>query len=391
MRRFIDNSYLHSVGNCLARCATSLDQVETFARFLGEILIAERFIFTADRDGPVMPLSETALEKIDTTANGAIEFEYIQIDEQRLSVSCAEAANHIVNDVQYLSNIDLPNLPLSAHPNFKHNQNPHISLHEILTSPRISWRRKLAFRDDLFGGASSANIAPRIILSDRVISIIALRIEKQKWHLAHTLYLAVAARMLTYDSLAGRLSSTYLPSSGRAAIHRVKRIERPISIAEFSGIGQLKKNEPDEGALLPVVAAIINVCDGDPVRSLKLALNVRKETERLRKELATLQQDPTSDACLFELQRFWRDYQDVIDGMVKGNRPPPLTMALKPSLVFFGIPSISVDIEKLGAWLDYKRKAKKVRRIAAVFLHAQRLPHNDPLELLRRAAIAPTI
>lgn len=387
MNRFLDNSYIQSIGNCTQRRAASIDQLETFARFLGELLVADSFFFTGDPSGPVAPISAKALEEIRFIIGDEVSFENKAFDIHVLRRVCSEVVDHIADEIDYLSKVNLPLSPYFAYPSFKNNANPHEALHGILIDKRISWRRKLIFREDVFGDATSANIAPQVILTEKILDVIAPRISKAEWTLEHTLHLAIAARMLAYDSLAAGLSCTYLPSSGRASIHRADRFIKPVSVVELGVGDSFDVGDASEAVLPPIIDAIIRTSNGDPVKSLELAVALRKDTAQLRKRFARLQPDIGGDACIIEAERLRREYQDVVSSIVKGVRPPSLITALKPILILFGIPSLSVDIEKFGTWVDFKLKEKKVRRVATVLLSARRLPHEDPFELLKKSAL----
>lgn len=387
MNRFLDNSYIQATGNCLQRKATSTFEVETFGRFLAEVLIAEKFSFTGDQNGPVLPISLLAIDNLRSIIKEDIHIELIEFEEQSLNSACNNASNHLSDEIKFLSQAKTLEMPVNAQPNFRNNTNPHELLHEFLINPHISWQRKITLSRDLFKGNSSANIAPKVILTDSVIEVIAPKILKFEWDLAHTLHLSTAARMLTYDSLAKAVSSSYMPSSGRASLHIFKHEVQPVSVAELSDDDSSKPVDTNIGVLLPLINAVIRTSGGDPVKSLQLALVIREETKNLRKEFTKLQTDSSSDACLIDVQNLRKDYQDIISTFVKGTRPPSFVTAFKPSLVLFGIPSISIDVEKMGAWLDFKLKEKKVRRIATTYLKAKRLPPEDPLDLLRRSCI----
>lgn len=387
MHRFLDNSYIQSIGNCVQRRATSIEQVETFIRFLGEVLLAERFSFTNDPREGVAPVSSKAIQTIASVVGNEVQFEHTPMDEWSLELACDRVAHHMAAEIGYISRKDILSSALSAYPNFNDNVNPHELLHEILVNPMISWRRKASFNKKIFGSNSSANIAPKVILTEEVLNTIAPLVSNKTWTVSHTLHLTIAARSLAYDYFAENISSTYLPSSGRAALHRIDSSVQVLSAKDLGEDDLFRTDGVKRDAMPGLINAIIRVSHGDPAKSLALAVAVRKDTKRLRTEFLEVQQDLQSDACLIESQSLHRAYQDVVSTIVKGAKPPSMKMAFNLNFVLLGIPSISIDLDKLETWYDFKRKEKKVKRIATVLLMARRLPLESPFELLKEAAL----
>jgi len=377
MIRFVDNTSIHDVEACLNGTANHINQIKTFLRFIGEIIVSDRIFFTADKNSSVYPITYKALNQIEKISDGLDLIEYYKLDLQTYFESCDVAELTLSDEIEYMAPGLQKNKIGDFIPKFSNGKNPLDTLHQHLINNDLYGDKLIQFNRH-YSDPISSNIAPFVILRDTIYSKIRRMIQKGAWNNELTQAIGVAARMLVYEQIADRIKATYLPSTGRIIRHVLNFKSREISFLKLTN--NIEKNiyQPQEfGGLSDVVDSLIVISNGDPKKLLKEASSLRKDTSELRKEFSNIKTKFQSDAYLINSQRILKEYQDILEYLLKGKEPPSFIMSFKPQIVLLGIPVVNIDINCLRMWVNFKRKFGKVKKIANIFFNADERRKND--------------
>jgi hypothetical protein len=377
MIRFIDNTSIHDVDACLNGTANNINQIKTFLRFIGEIIVSDRIFFTADKNSSVYPITDKAVNQIKKISDGLDLIEYYKLDLQTYSEACDVAELTLSQEIEYMT----PGIQKTKIgdfiPKFSNGKNPLDMLHQNLINNDLYGNKLIQFNRH-YSDPISSNIAPFVIFRDTIYSKIKRIIQKGVWNNDLTQAIVIAARMLVYEQIADKIKATYLPSTGRIISHVVNFKSREISFLKLTNNIEKDIYRPQEfGGLSDVVDSLIVISNGEPKKLLKEASSLRKDTSELRKEFSTIKTKFQSDAYLINSQRILKEYQDILEYLLKGKEHPSFIMSFKPQIVLLGIPAVNIDVNCLKMWVNFKRKFGKVKKIANIFFKADERRKND--------------
>lgn len=370
MKKLIDNTYLHAVGRCLDKEAMNLGDVTTFIRFVGEILVADEIFFTAIKDGPVYPLSKKSADRV----NNFLEETLIKY-KPRSEFDDDSISSKIVDELPFeIELIDLKrDISVSRlEPEFKYGQNPDISLHPWLVQPSEDNYEKI--------NPHSRRIAD-VLKHPRVMDAIQkLKKQSSQWNFFFTIALASSIRMLFYENMSRDLDSEYLPSDGRARLHKLSKSARAESLVNLYEKLDFKQNQLSKYSLKSLVLSLVVVGNEDPVKITREAVNLREETLPLQ---PSLESPLSGDSVNKTSSRL----KGLIERMLKvewGEEPPPsFTKIFQPQLVFPGVPAVAVDLQELREWIEYKREKRKYKAVYETVLARKNTKLERSIEKLR--------
>lgn len=367
MIRFIDNTYIHAIDACLNGSASSLNQLKTFLRFIGEVIVAEKLVFSCDKNGPVYPTTQKAIEKIKLISDGVDLFKYYEIDSETYTATCDKVETLLSEEIDYMATTGETEFN-DFNPVFT-GKNPHEQVHHLIMNNKSSKRISI---NKSFSAPISSNIAPFVILRDSIYSKISKRLQDNKWSYELTQSISIAARMLAYEQIAETLNSTYLPATGRIANHVVNFKHRETTFIKLTdNINKELYRPKNFSDLSDIVDSLIVIANGDPQKLLKEAFELRNNTHELRRRFSQTKGNFQGDAYLISATKMIAEYQNILEYLLKGNQLPSLGMSIIPGIVFPGIPILKVDIAKLKMWATFKFKSGHIKSIANLLLKAE--------------------
>lgn len=359
MIRLIDNSYLHCIGACLAGKASDFLQIQTYLRFIGEVLTCEGLYFTADRKGPVYPNSEKVRQCIQRISNFPSIIQYYEVPTGDYDVICDTATSELSKEIDFID-FHLKHR-MGVNPFFIDGKDPVDELHQLIMSNRLKNQKPLL-------KPVNSNFGPLVISKDAVLNRIKYEMAHGNWNRQQTQSIAIAARMLVYEQLAKKLRGTYLTSTARSQLHIMPSTSGKSDLLELSGhINTIERPVVFE-ELSDVVDALLISSEGDPLTLLSKAFDLRKDTETIRRNLAPKKYD--GDAYFIKSKQLKRQYQQILDYFLKGEEPPSFFLSIVPQIVVPGIPIIKIDVERMARWFNYKLKRKHVKTLASLLINA---------------------
>ena len=372
MKRMIDNTYLQSVGRCIQGDADSIDDIITFVRFIGEVIISSKIIYTADKSGPVYSISKNCQSEINEYATDGI-LHYLDKGKINKEKVFREVRSDIENEIEFLNSKE-PDKKRRFEPDFERSNNPDLIFHELLSYSKKkdvkSVKKKVP--------SHSSQILQ--ILNDQVISKVRDFGESHgKWTEQQTLSLISSIRMLIYEKMSEFLDVYYLPATGRAKLHSVVNISEDNHISSVIEKDRKKEVSSDESLLASIVWSLVAVQEGKPKEILAKAFEVRKETKEVRD---LFKPRVCVDALCLEDSGKRDRLQKVFDALMGEIDQPSLTDSLQPVLVLPGLPTISVDLTKLQEWWSYKKNSQKMKIVARLILKAKSYSEDTILDRL---------
>lgn len=345
MRRLIDNSYLHGVGQCLHAEADHHDDLTNFIRFVAEVIIAEHVVFIAREDGPVCPISKSIGDEI----NDLLDDQFVryrpraEFDRREYVQKVAE---EIATELRFLR-VDQEVLEGRLEPHFYEGSNPDLDYHQFLKDPG---RERVTEISD-----HKSSIGP-ILTEPQVQDSLSRYLERHSsWTRDATVAVTAAIRMLYYEVISRRVECSYLPAAGRARVNLL-----PTGARTYLPDIDIKAltHEQDHGIVQRIVLALIKMGRGDPTQILSMAAEVREETTDLR---SVFQSELVVDSLHYEHAELRNRLQSVLNAELGESETPSLLSSVEPSIVFPGLPAINIDAKKLKQWINYKRDRQKIK------------------------------
>lgn len=374
MIRFIDNTYLQSVGTCLRGEATNVFQVETFLRFVGEVVGAEQVFFGGDKDGPVYPVTVRSLDQLSALFGTDQWLRYADLDEQTFIDATDRAARHLIEEInQFDPNIVFDRL--AVNPKFARGMSdPQKELHGFLT------KRRHAAMVARYQEPKTSNFAGHVLSREDVHDALKQRLKKRRWSVSRGVLLATVVRMLVYDEFARSMKATYLPGSGRGRLWQApKAMSSPLLFLtpkpSHRAGGTRLRRIPNLGGVIDALTAVSN---GHPRELLRLAWQLRADTAKIRKAFQRL--ESRGDALVLRSDALSTEYQTIISQLTGASTKPRLFSSLLKTVSFtFGLspegPSVSpvVDETAVREWARYKLRRRHVHALAVLAKKAEKL------------------
>jgi hypothetical protein len=382
MLRFVDNTYLQSVGACLSGQATSLKQVNTFLRFVGEIVIADSVLFTGDKEGPVFPVTERVFEDISRLLGTSTWLNYTAIDEKAFVSATYKAAAHLIEDIAYFD----PNTTshnLETTPKLVRSMaDPQEELYSYLNSRRYS---DMASR---YAKPTTSNFAGFVLSREQVRNALADRLQRTPLTRGGAAVLATVVRMLAYDEFAKVHNATYLPSTGRSEMWFLPAKIAPLLLELLKVPAAVSPTQIDDrDTFNGIVRALITVSKGHPRDLLRLGWQLRHETSKIRNTFAHLHN--RGDSLLLHSDDLLSEYQTIISQLMGKQPRPRLLNALLKSITFtIGMPTEQLALNSgvsdlpLREWLRYKIKHRHVHALAVLAKKAESLEDDTAYDQL---------
>ena len=358
IRRLIDCTYLHGVARCLRGEADHFDDVTNFLRLVGEILVADRILFTADQLGPVYkPAVEAATLVGDAIANGEL-VQHFDMQWVNYSEVCERAAADVAQDIEYLPKATSGG---ALSPVFESLQSdPDGSLLHTLQLAVLSDRHD--FPDPTLVPGNAARFVltrPKVLNALRRTNVLNGFRDANDF-----IRLTAAVRAIIYSHVGRELKATYLPAVSRARL--LPSCSGPfiktVSPLMLDAVDTQKGSEKTL-SLATAVDVVVRLSDGSPYDILRRAWQVRATTLPIRDLFGF---DAPGDALSTNLtahamtQQISKEFQAIL----KGQAPPRLLDCVEMKFVMFAIPTMTVHPTKLQEWKDRKAARSRIASFA---------------------------
>lgn len=364
MRRLIDSTYLFSVYRCIKGAGTSLDDVENFLRFVGEILIADHLLFTADETGPVYEPATKAMAEINSYCRSEKFIRHFSHRSVKYREICLRAARTLAGELSFVRP-ELFTIQRSRfEPHFT-SSNPDERLAQLLESIK---RGENASPPPLLSPATATQF---VISQPEPFKALSAKMHAGfELDEVGTIAFAAAIRMLIYTHMGSSLKSDYLPATGRSRIHSlVQRVEHPYAQNLLESISK-KSSAPNDPPIARAVSALVAINEGEPTAILTSAFVLRSKTSGAR---SYFRQEIPQDGCLIGENRLSRELKNAIDVQLGQSDPPSIFDALDPRLFLVGgLPAALIKVDKLGQWLTYKLRRRQTSEIASFLMLARK-------------------
>lgn len=360
MRRFVDNTYLLSVGSCLRGEVRNRNQISTFLRFVGEIVGAEAMYYTGDTEGPVYPATKQSVDEICSIFADNQWLRFAELNEENFISATYGAADHLIEEMQQF---DLASVLIDddLRPPLPQVNALDEELHQYLINPQYS---KMTSR---YGLPKTSNFAGFVLSRESVREALDRRLHGVGLSFNTTVVLGIAVRMLAYDEFARVLGATYLPSTSRA-----ERWILPTAIEN-----KLLTTRDKSGDLSGIVDALIRVGKGKPREILREAWLLRTGTSKIRSAFSRLER--RGDAAILKANNLAQEYRTVIEQLLGRRSRPRLVNALfKTVSLTFGLSGTGISMTPsinevpLREWWAYKRRSGHVHALAVLEAKAAR-------------------
>ncbi len=377
MIRLIDNSYLQSVGACLDGKAQHANQVGTLLRFVGEIVASEQIYFTADEKSVVYPISMKAVESVQAATNDAGFLRFVRPTEENLRAAWEAAGAELAAELSFIMTGTAAGRAPDVDPQFTDNCNPDDRIHSLVISHKLAEKA-----EDVTQSPVSSNTALGVLTREPLREEIDKMVRRGQWHADVSQTLAIATRILTYETLSEILGATYLPSLGRSELSSTLGLALGRAVPNFlDEFCSLDKPDAAPG-LSTVVEALVVVSKGRPHTLLQEAFSLRKDCGALRGKFAKLECGNYGDALILKAKRMSRDYQYIVESLVEGIEPVTLAGCFEMDIAAPGIPSVKIKPGQMEEWAKFKWKKRHVKGIARLIARASRQRSGKVLERL---------
>lgn len=383
MRRLLDSSYLMAVERCLDRQAVSITDVETLVRFVGEVLVADALLHTADETGPVYEAVMDAASRINRIGGDARLLRHFSHQSMNYPQICQQAAEAFAKELRFIRADSLVEPVPGFEPRFATGvANPDLSLVEILEQLRLG---RLP-RRPLFIAPSTA---PLSIVSNPVVRKGLVELLERGFHVGDTNVLALAAtmRMVLYAQMGEDLIADYLPATARARLHTLpERPEHPDT-ADLVVQGMSGGKKTGESPLSRAIDAAVGLANGSPEALLRLAFELRHTTSDCR---PLFRLGIPRDGCLEKDNRMARQLEEALAVRLHDNDAPSLLRGLEPRIFLIGpVPGILLKLESLGEWLQWKLRERQTTAVAEFIGRARKRDTRAAYERLAIGAGLP--
>lgn len=383
MRRLVDSSYLMAVERCLDGQAVSITDVETLVRFVGEILVADVLLHTADETGPVYEAVMDAASRINRLGGDARLLRHFSHRSMNYPQICQRAAEVFAKELRFIRTDSLVEPAAGFEPRFAAGvANPDISLVEILEDIKLGrWPQ----RPLLLAPAT----APLSIVSNSIVREGLVELLEGGFQVTDTNALALAAtmRMVVYALMGQELTADYLPATARARLHTLpERPENPDT-ADLVAQGMSGGKRARELPLSRAIDAAVGLADGSPEELLRLAFELRQATSDCR---PLFRSGIPRDGSLEKDNRMARQLEEALAVRLHENDAPSLVRSLEPRIFLIGpVPGILLKLERLGEWLQWKVRDRQTTAVAEFIGRARKRDTRAAYERLAIGAGVP--
>jgi hypothetical protein len=370
MQRLIDCTYLHGVARCLRGEAVHFDDLTNFLRLIGEMLLADRLLFTADPTGPVYKPSIEAASMFADLVGDKSFLQHFDIKWVDYMAACQRAATDITVDLKKLP-LPSPSVgPIS--PSFENStKDPDgLFLHDLRAM--ISSKQS-AQSDPVLHPANAARFVltrPDVINSLRRTNFLSAFSKEKDF-----VRLTAVVRTIIYRHIGLQLKSTYLPASSRAqllpAFHRIGEDEI-TALFEAAYNERISKVTSASFSLTSAVDALVRSSRGDPKEILLNAWKARGVILPLRNVLAPAVQGDALGVSFkqhAQIRKLSKEFGEIING----NDGPHLIDCIQIQFVLFAIPSLTLYPGRFREWFTRKRSFQRVGRFAELIQRANNL------------------
>ena len=360
MNRLIDNTYLHAVGRCLKGQAHGIGDAVTYLRFLAEAIGVDTIFFSASQGGPVYPFSEEVALQINATVG-----ENLLQNLPRESLDLESAAKPVAKDLaEELLFLDPARIKTDAilEPQFSTGESPDMGLHEWLkgssTAEEVMALPNSRFSNLLLEIFSDEAVAPQL----EKVGMAGTETSRSQ-----TLTLTATTRLLLYLHAAKEIDAQYLPGADRIQLHSLPAGSAKLN-SQVTDLLLEQELPEDRFSLSEVIAAILRLSSGSPRKMLEEAASLRIALGSHRKHF---QSHMPGDKLFAQANKARHVLSDIVKARLGVQVAPSLIRTFKPKVVFPGLPGVSLDVEKLAEWVDYKLTKKKVIAVAEVVVQGE--------------------
>lgn len=376
LRRLIDCTYLHSVVRCLRGRAVHPDDLGNFLRVVGEVLVADRLMFTADVLGPVYRPAMEAASELQEAIGDATLLRHFDISSLDHAKACEKAAIDLASDLRSCDLFVSGGGVVS--PDFENAvEDPDVSFFDDLRTAVREPGLRLP-KPTLEPSTVSRYVLTRPVVLD------AMRDTKLLDNFTGTedyLRLTASVRSIVYRHMGGRLNAVYLPATSRAKL----LLSNQTLVDTIGAIPAEVERGAPLFSLASAVDAVVRLSSGDPREILRRAWQWRNTLAPLKEDLVQRVQGDALGSSFKKASQL-RSMTKEFEGIVAGDPGPRLMDALDFQLVFFGIPVVKVQGGKLQDYLTRNRAMRRLGSFADLIRDARDLQAISAYKILLHRA-----
>ena len=375
MNKLIDNTYMHDIYRCLNHEAYNAKQIKSFLRFIGEIIITDELLYTADKNGPVFPITKTTVNKINDIA-GNRYIKYLDLHKQDFEEICSSVASVLKEEFKFINHESYEDAFSSIGPIFE-GINPHEEVKKALMN-----NRKELYME--YSEPISSNFVPYIILRDSIVDEINPYIQDKMIDIKFVQFISIFIRMLSYKRMAELHNLEYISATSRMDNELFN-----FPVNEYN-ILRLKDNINKDDirpyifkGVSDVVDALIVYCNGEPLEIIKQAFILRRKTEILRKKFS----NETNEALLIKNTEI-NEIQEQLNTVFRKKISNSAGMIIQPNKAIIGFPEKTIKNNLKENWLESKKYNNSIKYFANTFLYAdERRKFNIYQRLLKKCSL----
>lgn len=380
LKRVIDCTYLAAVHRVLRGDANSTDDLRSFLRFIGEVLVSDRILYTADPMGPVYTQAQEAVAFIQALGGRERLLQHFSYTDFDYRGACERAAKVLSREVDYLIASELPRSEFVS-PVFDSGvAHPDTPVHDMLmqiiaTGQPIPPPRVLTPGSAVHFVLSQGELARRVVQKRVILGNTSAE---------QVCSFAAAIRTFIYHQVAACLTATYLPSSSRVTL-----LQAVAPVSDDRDWGVLMDNREaspaEDTPLVKLVDGLVHKCEGEPSSILREAFQLRDAFRAIR---GFLRASLPGDACLFTFEEIaeFRALDGVLNSLLSGERRPAISDFLDVTVICFAIPNVRVRGDKFREWFKFKRRAEQIQRLARFIFDTKPTAESRPYRWLKHNA-----
>lgn len=362
MRVFADNTGLHSVGRCLDSRATGILDVSGFLQFATQIVFCDQISVGGNSFRFDPGVAETTEAIMSSLLGIGIDRQLLlakELSPERWESLCMEAATEFADEVRGFLSPDVVEIT-GLYPELTAVTVPAARIHNLLGENRSA--DELAERAEIARLGGMASITEYCIAGSSELwhSLRTEYMTRGGWDIDLTRRLEIILRIYANTLIGREFDSIYSPALPRAILFQQscniveEKLRRLVE-------DTVNKVAPHQLAAPPLGRAFVRASNGDPAKVIESALALRDRARPLRRLLTPLAEKIAAgdEEGTFQLVAKTRELGRLLEEDLGLADRPKFTDALELKFVL-GMPSPSVDAKRLVAWIEDRRKRRRV-------------------------------